>query len=63
MEASVSGAGGSSKQASKSDSSKFLEELKNTQAKQIRYLTIMSMVFGIGFLGYSFISKPKNDSE
>lgn len=63
MEASISGASRSSKQAAKPDSSKFLEELKNTQAKQMQYLTIITMILGVGFLGYSFIGKPKNDSE
>ena len=60
MEAQTAGAGGSSKRASKSDGSKYLQELKNTQAAQMRYLTIIAMILGVGFLGYSFI-KPKSD--
>jgi uncharacterized protein YjeT (DUF2065 family) len=59
MEASVSAAGSSSKKTQSSQ--KYLEELKSTQEKQMRYLTIIAMVLGAGFLGYSFI-KPKNDS-
>lgn len=59
MEASVAGVGSSSKKAQSSP--KFLEEFKNTQEKQMRYLTIIAMVIGVGFLGYSFM-KPKNDS-
>ena len=62
MEASVRGNFAPSKQSSKPDTSKFLEELKNAQKAQIQYLTILSMVFGVLFLGYSFISKPKSDS-
>jgi uncharacterized protein YjeT (DUF2065 family) len=60
MEASVSGASSSSKKTQ--NSQKYLEELKSTQEKQMRYLTIITMVLGVGFLGFSFI-KPKNDSE
>lgn len=59
MEASVTGTGGSNKKAQ--STSKFLDELKSTQEKQIRYLTIIAMLFGAGFLGYSFV-KPKSDS-
>ncbi len=62
MEAKVAGGSGSSKTSSKKDDSKFLQELKNTQAKQMQYLTILAMILGVGFLGYSFV-KPKNDSE
>jgi uncharacterized protein YjeT (DUF2065 family) len=62
IEAHVSGASVASPKASKPDTSKFLEKLKSTQEKQIRFLTVVAMIFGIGFLGYSFI-KPKSDSE
>lgn len=57
MEASVRGTSSGSKKQHKPDTSKFLEEFKNTQAKQMQYLTIIAMVFGVGFLGYSFIKK------
>jgi hypothetical protein len=51
MEARTSGSSSSSK--SKPDASKYVEELKNTQAKQIQYLTIIAMISGVGFLGYN----------
>lgn len=60
MEARTSGGSGSSKKTSHSSSSKILEELKNTQKKQMQYLTIIAMILGVGFLGYSFM--PKRDS-
>jgi uncharacterized protein YjeT (DUF2065 family) len=62
MEASVAGTKNSAKQAKTQSSAKILEELRNTQEKQLRYLTIFAMLLGVGFLGYSFV-KPKNDSE
>ncbi|NCO00805.1 MAG: hypothetical protein GW906_03135 [Epsilonproteobacteria bacterium] len=58
MEASISG-GSSTKSEAKQSSSKFLDELKNTREKQIRYLTIMAMLFGIAFLIYSFVKKDE----
>ncbi|MBU0719765.1 hypothetical protein KJ877_00330 [bacterium] len=57
MEASVAGESSASKKAAKSKDSPFLEEFKNTKEKQMRYLTIIAMILGIGFLGYSFIKK------
>jgi hypothetical protein len=57
MEAKVAGGSGSSGRVPKTDTSKFLKELKNTQAKQKQYLTIISMILGVGFLGYSFVRK------
>ncbi len=62
MEASARGGGGSSNKEHKPDASKFVEEFKNTQAKQVRYLTIIAMILGIGFLGYSFIKKKEPDA-
>ncbi|MBU1659296.1 hypothetical protein KKG72_09635 [bacterium] len=56
MEASVAGSSSSSKSAEPSQSP-FLEEFKNTQAKQMQYLTIIAMILGAGFLGYSFFKK------
>ena len=56
MEAQVKGTSSkSTKQAP--DSSKFLDKLKQTQEKQLEYVLIFAMVFGVGFLGYSFIKK------
>ena len=61
MEASVkSGFSDGSKKSHKPDTSKFLEEFKYTKEKQMKYLTIIAIIFGIGFLGYSFI--PRSDS-
>ncbi|MBW6487704.1 hypothetical protein [Sulfurimonas sp.] len=62
MEASVYGSSSRTKQAPKPETSKFIEELKNAQKKQVQYLTILAIVFGVGFLAYSFIPKPKSDS-
>ena len=62
MEAKVAGKANNGKSAKKDDS-KFLKELKNTQAKQIKYLTIIAMIFGVGFLGYSFVKKPQENEN
>ena len=61
MEASVAGYGSSSK-AAKQSSSEYLEEFKNNQEKQMKYLTILSMVLGVGFFGYSFINKEEPEA-
>ena len=61
MEAKVAGKSSTESKTSKKSDSKFLEELKNTQAKQMQYLTIIAMILGIGFLGYSFIPKREED--
>jgi len=58
MEASVAGPSSSSK-AAKQSASQYIEELKNTQEKQMKYLTILSMVLGVGFVGYSFVKKEE----
>ncbi len=63
MEASVQGKSSSSKSKSKADTSNFLEQLKNTQAKQSEYLTIILMILGVGSLGYSFFKKKKETKE
>ena len=60
MEARTSGGGGASQKPSESSSAKILQELKNTQAKQMQYLTIITMILGVGFLGYSFIGKKED---
>lgn len=51
---------GSEIQQKKSSGSKFLDELKNKQAKQIEYLTLFALLFGVGFLAYSFIPKKED---
>jgi len=61
MEAKVAGSSSKSQKSTKKDSSDFLQELKKTQAQQLQYLTIIAMLFGVGFLGYSFV--PKKEEE
>lgn len=58
MEARVKGSNSSSATPRK-DTSKFIQELKNTQEKQMQYLTILAMIFGLGFLAYSFLPKKE----
>ena len=62
MEAKVAGGSSSAKQSAKEDSSDFLQELKKTQAQQLEYLTILAMLFGVGFLGYSFLPKKEEQN-
>ncbi|WP_373036402.1 hypothetical protein [Sulfurimonas sp.] len=60
MEAVVAkGSGSGSSKPQEKDTSKYLEEFKNTRAKQMQYLTIIAMLMGVGFFGYSFIKKDK----
>lgn len=56
MEAIVSGNGAATSQ-SKKDASHYVDAIEKTQKEQMRYLTIIVMVLGAGFLGYSFIQK------
>jgi hypothetical protein len=58
MEAKVKGTSNTAKKV-KPDHSKFMDKLKNTQEKQIEYLTIFSMLIGALFLGYSFIKREE----
>ncbi len=58
MEASVKGSNNQS-QASKPDTSKFVNNIKNSKEEQSKYITIFSFIFGIGFLGYSFLKKDE----
>ena len=53
MEAKVSGKSVGTEKPTTFDSS----ILKENQEKQLEYLTILAMIFGLGFLGYSFIQK------
>jgi len=41
----------------KHESSKFLQHLQKKQDEQLRYMLIFFMIFGLGFLGYSFIKR------
>jgi len=61
MEAMVHGSSSSStSKKSQPDASKYVEELKNFQAKQMEYFTVGAMIFGVIFLGYSFIRKKED---
>ena len=63
MEAKSSGGSSQgSKAKPKSSSADILKSLKDTQESQSKYLTIFMMIFGVGFLGYTFIPK-KEDQE
>ena len=59
MEAQVKSSGSGSKKTKEKDTSKFMEKMKSTQEKQMQYMTILAMAFGVGFLGYSFIPKKE----
>ena len=59
MEAKVAGKSSTQSKFSKKDDSKYLDKLKSTQEKQMRYLTILAMVLGVGFIGYTFIRKEE----
>lgn len=61
MEAKAKGQGSAQSKASKKSDSKFLDELKDTQAKQLQYLTIIAMILGVGFLSYSFMPKKQEN--
>ena len=61
MEAKVKGQNSAQSKSSKKSDSKFLDELKGTQAKQLQYLTIIAMILGVGFLGYSFLPKKEEN--
>lgn len=57
MEAKVQG--NTNVTSSKSNDSKFLKNLKNTQEKQVKYMTILFIIIGVGFLGSSFFTKKQ----
>lgn len=59
MEASVSGHTKSNKKT-KPNMSHISKSLMNTQQKQLEYLTIFAMIFGVLFLAYSFVKKEKD---
>jgi len=59
MEASVRG-GVQKAHKAKPDPSHIAKAIKSTRSKQLQYVTILAMVFGLGFLLYSFIS-PKRE--
>jgi len=53
--------GGSKQKKPEPSSSEMLKHLKDAQAAQQMYLTIIAMLLGIGFLGYSFVNKKEGD--
>jgi len=61
MEASISGGNTAKENNGKPDASSYTKGLKNTQKKQMQYLTIIAMILGVASLGYSF--KPKKEEE
>ena len=48
-----------SQEVSKKGSSEFLSHLKKAQKQQLEYFTIVAMILGVGFLGYTFIPTKK----
>jgi len=58
MEAHTSGKKNSSS-ATKEKQSPYLEAFESKRAKQMEYLSILAMLIGIGFFGYSFIKKEE----
>jgi len=57
MEARIGGASSASTKAQKPKHTPIMKSYKETQAKQMRYMLILSMIVGVGFLGYSFVKK------
>ena len=47
----------SSKKHLPSNTPKFMEKFKDAKEKQMQFLSIFAMIFGIGFLAYSFIKR------
>ncbi len=62
MEASIAGKS-SATSKKRPEKSPFLDTYKQTQEKQIRYMLIVMMIFGIGFLAYSFLKKDKEEDK
>jgi len=56
MESKVSGTA-QSQAKSKPDMSSISQHVSDTSKKQREYLTIFAMIFGVLFIGYSFIKK------
>ena len=59
MEARAAGGSSTQQKPKKASESPFLKKYKETQEAQIRYLTILTMIFGVGFLVYSFVKKKE----
>ena len=61
MEASVGGGSSKSTVTQSSHHETISASMIETQKKQLRMLMIMVMVFGVGFLGYSFLKKEEEN--
>lgn len=59
IEARIAGGSSTQQSSKKPTESPFLKKYKETQAAQFKFLTILAMIFGVGFLGYSFIKKEE----
>ena len=60
MEAAAKGTSkAKSDQSTQKDNSKFLESMKETQAKQLEYMMLLVIVLGAGFMIYSFLPKKQ----
>ena len=57
MEAQVKGKSITSTKPKSSNKSPFAQKLHETKAKQFKILAILAMIFGVGFLGYTFIKR------
>ncbi len=62
MEAKTEGTSSIAQKSQEKDTSKFVDKIKSTQAQQMKYMTVLAMLFGLGFLGYSFIPKKEENS-
>ena len=62
MEASIRG-GSVQKATKKPAATRISKALQDTRQKQIRYLTVVAMMFGALFLGYSFLKKDEHEEE
>ncbi len=62
MEAQTSGSS-SGDVSAKKEEAKFLEKFKETRENQLKYLMIIMMIAGVGFLGYSFLKKDDSSKE
>lgn len=61
MEASMAPSYTQSQHAKKNTGAMFAEEYKQTREEQVRYLTIFTMLLGVGFLIYSFVRKEETE--
>jgi uncharacterized protein YjeT (DUF2065 family) len=62
MEANLKGVAFSSGKSKEKDTSKMISHIKDSKAKQMRYFSIIAMIIGVGFLGYSFLPRKEDNS-